>query len=107
MARLAGADSRPLSASHQRNAWVSSRNDNLPAFPGSKLIPGKWIEETVREVQLPFQDIGLALSPGLAENKAHDRLATTCDHHIVARFRANQQAGKLGFGLMNIDNVHV
>lgn len=48
-----------------------------------------------------------ALGRALEGDEARDRTPTPCDHHLLTRFDALEELGKLGFRLVNVDLRHL
>lgn len=78
----------------------------LSAFPHGQLFLRQRVEERVGNNDLSLEHIGLALDWGLVRYETRDRLAAPRDHDLLAGLDPRQQSGKLGLGLMDIDNVH-
>ena len=78
----------------------------LRAFPALQLFFRQRFEEVIGNDDLPLEDIGLPLAPGLAGNEACNRFSPARDQNLLARLDLREESRKLGLGLMDIDGRH-
>lgn len=78
----------------------------LAAFPCRQFLLRQRTKKAIGNHDLALQNVGLPLTVRLAADKPRDWLAPAGDNDILARFNPRQQSGKLGLGLMNINNEH-
>ena len=78
-----------------------------PAFPERQLFFRQRIQNVVVHDDLPLHRPEASLPLGLAGDEARYGGAVAGDDDLFAGFRLSQQAGKLRFGFVDVDDGHV